>query len=93
MKTVALSTTAFFAYNPGNDVVRARYAKKHKINVDNVPKDPEDENMIAEFKQLKQLKVMPPKLVSLSSSNLFSARGMVAITNAAFKDAVMPSQY
>lgn len=54
VKTVALSTTAFFAYNPGNDVIRARYAKKHKMNVDNVPKDPEEENMIAEFKELKK---------------------------------------
>ena len=50
VKTIALSTTAFFAYNPGNDVVRARYAKKHKVNVDNVPIDLEDDNMIAEFK-------------------------------------------
>lgn len=53
VKTVALSTTAFFAFSPGNDVVRATYAKQKKMKVDNVPKDPEAPEMIAEFQRIK----------------------------------------
>ena len=49
IKTLALSTTAFFSFSPGNDVIRARYAKLHKINIDNVPMDPEEAAMKEEF--------------------------------------------
>lgn len=38
IKTIALSTTAFFAFNPKEDVIRAAYAKEHKIDVTAVPK-------------------------------------------------------
>ena len=62
MKTLALSTTAFFSFNPGNDLLRARYAKIHKINVDNVPMEPEIPEMIAEFKKIKEELIEAEKL-------------------------------
>jgi len=51
VKTIALSTTSYFSYTPGNDVVRARYAKDKKINVDKVPKSAETEEEKADFKR------------------------------------------
>lgn len=47
IKTIALSTTAFFAFNPNNDVVRAAYAKANKVAPESVPKD----NIPAEIQQ------------------------------------------
>lgn len=54
MKTIALSTTAFFAFNPTNEVIRARYAKERKLDPKSLPTEPENEEMIAAFKQIKQ---------------------------------------
>jgi hypothetical protein len=39
IKTIALSTTAFFAFNPKPDVVRGNYAKIKKIDINTVPKE------------------------------------------------------
>lgn len=50
VKTIALSTTSYFSYTPGNDVIRARYAKDKKIHVDKVPKTAESEEEKALFK-------------------------------------------
>jgi sodium/potassium-transporting ATPase subunit alpha len=39
VRTIALSTTSFFAYTPGNDEIRAGIAKTYKKNINSVPKD------------------------------------------------------
>jgi sodium/potassium-transporting ATPase subunit alpha len=54
IKTIALSTTAFFGYNPNMDTIRAAYAKNHKISPNEVPKDNVPEAMQAEFDYIKK---------------------------------------
>jgi sodium/potassium-transporting ATPase subunit alpha len=52
VRTIALSTTSYFSYTPGNDVIRARWAKDKKINVDKVPKTaetPEDKELHKQY--------------------------------------------
>jgi magnesium-transporting ATPase (P-type) len=39
VRTIALSTTSFFAYTAGNDEIRARLAKKIGKHVNSIPKD------------------------------------------------------
>ena len=50
VKTIALSTTAFFAFNPTNDVIRAKYAKDRKLDPTSIPSEPDSAEMIAAFK-------------------------------------------
>ena len=44
VKTMALSTTSIFAYQPPNEEIRARTAIENKVHIDKVPKDPEPES-------------------------------------------------
>ena len=44
VKTMALSTTSIFAYQPPNEEIRARTAVENKVNIAKVPKDPEPES-------------------------------------------------
>jgi hypothetical protein len=39
VRTIALSTTSFFAYTATNDEIRAKLAKDSKKSVDSIPKD------------------------------------------------------
>ena len=41
VKTMALSTTSIFSYQPNSEDIRDRIAKKKKTNIKNIPKDPE----------------------------------------------------
>jgi hypothetical protein len=51
---VALSTTAFFAFSPKEDVIRAAYAKERKIDANRVPKgDAVTPELQAEFNRIK----------------------------------------
>lgn len=54
VKTIALSTTAFFGFNPNQDEIRAAYAKKHKVNPTDVPKEDIPEEMQVEFGEIRQ---------------------------------------
>ena len=44
VKTMALSTTSIFAFQPSNEAVRAKTAEVQKISINKVPKDPEPES-------------------------------------------------
>lgn len=54
VKTIALSTTAFFAFNPNNDVVRAAYAKANKISPDSIPKENIPDEIKKEFETIRK---------------------------------------
>lgn len=55
VRTIALSTTSFFAYTASNDEIRAKIAKDGKININSVPKDfAEGQAMWAEYCDTKK---------------------------------------
>jgi hypothetical protein len=69
VRTIALSTTSFFAYTASNDEIRAKIAKDGKINISSVPKDfAEGQPMWAEYCDTKK------KMIEIEESKPYTKR-------------------
>ena len=71
VKTMALSTTSIFAFQPSNEMVRARTATELKVNINKVPKDPEPGAAgYDDFVRIKQLMIDEEKEMNFIKRNV-----------------------